>query len=194
MAREHAREARKTAGSGTPAPHPDTLSIPDVMSIGELGRLAGAKVQTIRYYEQVGLMPAPGRTEGNQRFYGRRHLERLSFIRHARELGFPLDDVRELLTLSDHPDQSCESADQIAKAHLKAVESRIDRLTRLKAELQRMIKQCHAGQIKSCRVIEVLADHSHGHCLSPDHEGEQEPVLSKITPAARPGRAKAADR
>lgn len=174
-----ALETRKTNRSGPAI----ATQLPDVMSIGELGRLAGAKVQTIRYYEQVGLMPAPGRTDGNQRFYGKRHLERLSFIRHARELGFPLDDVRELLTLSDHPDQSCASADQIAKAHLKAVESRIERLTRLKGELQRMIRQCRAGQIKSCRVIEVLADHSHGHCLSPDHDGEHEPVLAKL-PAA----------
>ncbi len=146
----------------------------DDLTIGRLAREGGCKVQTIRYYEQIGLMPEPARTEGNQRRYGQRHAQRLAFIRHARELGFPLDAVRELLSLSDDKDRSCAAADAIAKDHLVAVERRIARLTALKAELERMIEQCKGGRIADCRVIEVVADHSHAHCLTdhgsrPDH-------------------------
>ena len=140
----------------------------DDLTIGRLAREGGCKVQTIRYYEQIGLMPEPARTEGNQRRYGVRHAQRLAFIRHARELGFPLDAVRELLSLSDDQERSCAAADAIAKDHLVAVERRIARLNALKAELERMIEQCKGGRIADCRVIEVVADHSHAHCLT-DH-------------------------
>ena len=142
--------------------------VSDDLTIGRLAREGGCKVQTIRYYEQIGLMPAPARTEGNQRRYGPRHAQRLAFIRHGRELGFPLDAVRELLSLSDDADRSCVAADAIARDHLVAVERRLARLTALKTELERMIEQCRGGSIADCRVIEVLADHSHAHCVT-DH-------------------------
>ncbi|MEQ8246654.1 MAG: helix-turn-helix domain-containing protein [Alphaproteobacteria bacterium] len=135
-------------------------------TIGQLAGRTSCKVQTIRYYEQVGLMPEPMRTEGNQRRYGTPHLDRLSFIRHSRELGFSLEVIRELLNLADDPDRSCEAADGIARRQLHQVESRIKRLQALKRELKRMIVQCHGGKIAECRVIEVLADH--GLCAS-DH-------------------------
>jgi DNA-binding transcriptional MerR regulator len=133
-------------------------------TIGELAARTGCKVQTVRYYEQIGLMPEPARTEGNQRRYGSRHLERLAFIRHSRQLGFPLQTIRELLSLADDPGRSCGAADQIAQRQLEHVESRIARLNALKAELERMIVQCGRGQIANCRVIEVLADHTQ--CLT----------------------------
>lgn len=136
-------------------------------TIGQLAGRTGCKVQTIRYYEQIGLMPKPPRTEGNQRRYGARHLERLAFIRHSRELGFPLDAIRELLDLADDPTRSCEAADRIARRQLHQVESRLARLQALRRELKRMIVQCHGGRIADCRVIEVLADH--GQCLHEDH-------------------------
>ena len=145
--------------------------VSDDLTIGRLAREGGCKVQTIRYYEQIGLMPAPVRTEGNQRRYGARQIQRLAFIRHARELGFPLDAVRELLSLSDDTDRSCAAADAIARDHLVAVERRLARLTALKTELERMIEQCRGGSIADCRVIEVLADHSHAHCVT-DHGAE----------------------
>ncbi len=127
------------------------------LSIGNLAERTGCKVQTIRYYEQIGLMPRPGRTSGNQRFYDEMHADRLAFIRHSRELGFPLDAIRELLELSDDPNRSCEQADRIARAHLREVETRIASLTVLRAELQRMVQQCGRGRIADCRVIDVLA-------------------------------------
>lgn len=131
------------------------------LTIGQLGTQTRCKVQTIRYYEQIGLMPVAVRTEGNQRRYGAQHQERLAFIRHARELGFPLKAVRELLKLADDPNRSCSSADRIARFQLDQVHSRIARLRALEAELKRMIVQCRGGKIADCRIIEALAGHTH---------------------------------
>jgi DNA-binding transcriptional MerR regulator len=127
--------------------------------IGVAAARSGVKVPTIRYYEQIGLLPKPSRTKSNRRSYDAADLRRLAFIRHARELGFDIDAIRALLTLRDHPDQSCAAADRIARARLDDVERRIDALVVLKAELQRMITACSRGRVAECRVIEVLANH-----------------------------------
>lgn len=131
--------------------------------IGEVARHTGVKVPTIRYYEEIGLLPAPHRTEGNRRVYDEQDLRRLAFIRHARELGFEVDAIRTLLSLQDQPEQSCAAADAIARARLGEVERRIARLLALQAELQRMVDDCAAGRVSECRVIETLADTSHDH-------------------------------
>ena len=132
-----------------------------MLSIGKLSDSTGVKVPTIRYYEEIGMLPAPDRSGGNQRLYDQAACDRLNFIRHSRELGFPLDAIRDLLSLSDHPDQSCAAADAIAQKQLTAVNQRIGRLQKLKSELERMITQCAGGKISVCRVIESLGDHSH---------------------------------
>ncbi len=136
-------------------------------SIGQMAKAGNCKVQTIRYYEQIGLLPEPVRSAGNQRVYGRDHLNRLGFIRHSRELGFSLDKIREILALSDDPSHSCEEVDQIARNHLREVESKIRRLESMREELKRMINQCAGNQVSDCRIIEVLSDHSQ--CLSGRH-------------------------
>lgn len=146
-----------------------------MLTIGKLGEAAGVKVPTIRYYEQIGLLPEPDRSAGNQRLYGQSALDRLAFIRHARELGFPLDAIRDLLSLSDRPDQSCAAADVIARAQLAEVESRLARLTALKGELERMVAQCAGGRIADCRVIEVLGDHS---LCATDHQHPESEAAS----------------
>jgi DNA-binding transcriptional MerR regulator len=133
----------------------------------KLGDAAGVKVPTVRYYEQIGLLPAPERSAGNQRLYGRRALERLSFIRHARELGFPLEAIRDLLSLADRPDQPCAAADAIARKQLTQVRARLARLRALESELERMIAQCAHGTIADCQVIEALGDHLHDHPAEP---------------------------
>lgn len=138
-----------------------------MLTIGSLARKTGTKVQTIRYYEQIGLMPEPGRTEGGQRRYGNPELDRLAFIRHARQLGFSLEAIRELLDLSDHPNRPCHEADAIARRQLKQVEQRLARLEALRTELKRMVHECSGGQTADCRVLEVLRDHSE--CLT-DHD------------------------
>lgn len=146
------------------------------LSIGDLSRGTGCKVQTIRYYEQIGLMPTPNRSMGNHRLYGRTHLHRLTFIRHSRELGFPLNTIRELLDLSDDPYRSCEQADRIAQAHLREVETRIASLTVLKTEFERMLRQCKRRRITECRVIEVLANHAE--CATEDHHARRTAAAS----------------
>jgi DNA-binding transcriptional MerR regulator len=109
------------------------------ISIRELSRRTGVKMPTIRYYESVALMPSPSRSEGQQRRYGEPEVSRLTFIRHARELGFEIDAIRELLAMSAEPDQSCAEADRIARRHMSEVDRRISQLTALRAELQRMV-------------------------------------------------------
>lgn len=139
-----------------------------MLTIGKLGEATGVKVPTIRYYEQIGLLPEAERSSGNQRLYGARALDRLRFIRHARDLGFPLEAIRDLLGLSDQPDVSCAAADGIARRQLIDVRDRIARLRALEGELERMVAQCAHGSIADCRVIEVLGDH--GLCRH-DHHG-----------------------
>jgi DNA-binding transcriptional MerR regulator len=129
-------------------------------SIGQLSRTTGCKVETIRYYERIGLMPEPARSEGNQRRYTKAHEQRLGFIRHARELGFSLDSIRELLSMSDEPDASCDTVDRLARQHLEQVQSRIARFQILEDELQRMVTQCRGGKVDDCRILEVLSDHA----------------------------------
>jgi DNA-binding transcriptional MerR regulator len=135
----------------------------DNLSIGELSRRAEVKVPTIRYYEQIGLMPETDRTEGKQRRYGRQAVARLVFIRHARELGFEVDAIRTLLSLQDDPNQSCARADEIASARLVEVDKRIASLKALRRELQKMVEECACGRVGECRVIETLADRTHAH-------------------------------
>ena len=127
-------------------------------SIGDLSRKSGCKVQTIRYYEQIGLLPLPLRTSGNHRVYGADQASRLAFIVNARELGFPLDSIRALLDLGADPSEPCERINQIAESHLRDVEARLDRLSALKAELERVIGQCAGGQVADCRIVHALSD------------------------------------
>ena len=136
-------------------------------SIGQLARAGDCKVQTIRYYEEKGLLPRPGRSRGNQRIYTQAHFDRLKFIRHARELGFSLDRIRQILDLSDDADKPCATVDGIARTHLREVESKIRRLQSMRKELRRMIEECNAEKVSDCRIVNVLADHDL--CLTKDH-------------------------
>lgn len=136
-------------------------------SIGALAAQTGVKVPTIRYYESIGLLLAAPRTDGNRRAYDAAAARRLRFIRHARELGFEVEAIRQLLTLAQTPKQSCHAADEVARAHLIDIDSKIARLQALRAEVARMLDECAAGHRQDCRVIEVLADH--GQCLHEAH-------------------------
>lgn len=109
------------------------------------------------YYEQIGLLETPPRTEGQQRRYRAEAVRRLNFIRHSRELGFEIEDIRELLSLTTQPSGPCENADKIAARHLEAVDLRIKQLTLLRNELKRMLDDCHGGCVAECRVIDSLS-------------------------------------
>ena len=126
-------------------------------TIGDLSKATNTKVETIRYYERIGLMPKPSRTAGNYRNYGEAELGRLSFVRRARDLGFSLDQVRALLGLSDDRSCDCAGIDRIANEHLREVDRKITDLTALRRELKAVINSCDGGTVAECRIIEALA-------------------------------------
>lgn len=128
----------------------------DTLTIGQLGQATGTKIETIRYYEKIGLLPAPKRTAGNYRSYAAEHLQRLGFIRRARELGFTIEDVRELLKLAAHGERPCEQVDQFVARHLETTERKIEALTRLRRELRDTLNSCKGGRIAECRVVQAL--------------------------------------
>lgn len=126
------------------------------MRIGERGKATATKIETIRYYEQAGLLPPPARTSGNYRSYGEAHLARLSFIRRARALGFGIDQVRALLDLSDDRTRDCATVDRIATMHLKDIDRKIADLTALRRELSALVTSCEGGMVAHCRIVEAL--------------------------------------
>lgn len=129
------------------------------LMIGELAKLSGVTAETIRYYERERVIPRPRRMgTGKYRRYDQRDADRLRFVKRARDLGFSLDDVRELLTLAESsPSKPCGNVDEIAKAHIIAVDEKISRLTLLRTELSRLIAECDPnGAIASCRLLSAL--------------------------------------
>lgn len=127
------------------------------MRIGELAKATGTKSETIRYYEREGILPAADRTDSNYRDYSDDHMATLTFVRRARELGFSMAQVRELLALSDHDDKPCRDVDQLVQSQLVAVEQKIADLSSLRNELGLMLRSCQADRIGECRIVESLA-------------------------------------
>lgn len=128
------------------------------LSIGGLAERTGTNVQTIRYYEQIGLMPRPSRTEGNQRRYSGKHVRRLAFIRNARDLGFTIETIVTLLDLAAKPDRPCEEVIDIAEQNLEVVRKRLSKLRSLERALKHLVTSCRGGRMKDCRIIEALSD------------------------------------
>jgi len=126
------------------------------LSIGRLATAAGVNLETVRYYERIGLMPKPDRTAAGHRSYGPDHVGRLKFIRRARELGFTLDDIRALVSLND-PEGSCGVAEEIATAHLRKVRAKLADLRRLERVLSETVGQCRDGRPHACPVLEALS-------------------------------------
>ncbi|MBU2935335.1 MULTISPECIES: MerR family transcriptional regulator [Pacificibacter] len=139
-----------------------------MLSIGMLSRRSGVKVPTIRYYEEIGILKEAERTAGNQRRYRDSDLERLAFVKHARQLGFSLDGISSLIALQEHPDRSCAEAGELARAQRQLVKDKIARLQRLEQELQRISDGCTGqGTTGDCYVLSSLGDH--GGCVT-EHE------------------------
>ena len=149
-------------------------------TIGQLGRLTGTKAPTIRYYEGIGLVSPVGRSEGGQRRYDEGSRRRLGFVRHARDMGFTLDAIRQLLALADRPAASCEPMDGVVREQLGEVNRRLANLTAVRAELERMLAECEGGTVGECRILEVLSDHSL--CLTPDH-GDPDTCSAAASPS-----------
>jgi Cu(I)-responsive transcriptional regulator len=125
-------------------------------TIGDMSKATATKIETIRYYEKIGLLPEPARTTSNYRDYGHGELGRLSFIRRARDLGFSLDQVRAMLSISGDRSRDCAGIDRIAKEHLLEVDRKLADLTSLRKELKAVIDSCDGGIVADCRIIEAL--------------------------------------
>jgi DNA-binding transcriptional MerR regulator len=152
------------------------------LTIGALALQTDVKVATIRYYEEIGLMPKADRTEGGQRRYGASERDRLAFIRHARDLGFSVEDIRGLLALQDNPSTPCDLAHELAARQVAAIERRIRQLAVLKDELTRIADSCKGGRMAAdCRVIHALADH--GQCAH-EHAAHDRIAAGPAVPAA----------
>lgn len=128
------------------------------LTIGNLAKATGVKVETIRYYERTGLIAPPARTAGNYRVYAVHDLERLRFIRRTRDLGFTLEKVRAMLDLASQRDRSCGTIDAIATKHLDEVDRKIADLQGLRRELSAIISSCEGGTVSECRILEAFAD------------------------------------
>ncbi len=132
----------------------------DGLTIGDLAKATDTKVETVRYYERIGLMPAPRRSQGNYRSYDAGQVERLGFIRRSRALGFSLGQVRELLSLADEKSRSCAAVDEIAREHLAEVDRKVADLKVLRRELDALLRQCRHGVVAECGIIKALASRS----------------------------------
>ena len=138
------------------------------MLIGELARLTNTQAETIRFYEREGLLPAPGRSGGNYRIYGKAHGERLSFVRHCRTLDMTLDEIRALLRFKDTPTQDCGEVNRLLDGHIGHVATRIRELRRLQAQLKDLRAQCPQPQSETeCRILSEISA-----AASADHLGQ----------------------
>ncbi len=131
-----------------------------LIPIGALAARTRCNIETIRFYEKIGVLPKPARTEGGHRAYAHAHVERLTFIRRARELGFTLDQVRALLRLADARDVPCAEVKQLATSHLAEVRTRIADLRAMRKALAGLVAQCDArgdaGDLPGCPLVETL--------------------------------------
>jgi Cd(II)/Pb(II)-responsive transcriptional regulator len=128
-----------------------------LLKIGELAKHTGSQVETIRYYEREGLLPAPARSEGNYRLYGTAHLERLQFIRHCRSLDMTLNEIRSLLSFRDVPEESCSAVNTLLDKHIEHVAHRIRDLQALQKQLKALRGLCQSTQAtKDCEILQTL--------------------------------------
>lgn len=126
------------------------------MTIGELSRRTGVVIETIRYYERIGLLPAPQRGENGRRQYDDKAVRRLTLVRQSRDLGFGMTEIGELLTLSDDPDASCQAAVEIARRQVSAIDGKIKQLKAIRRELVNVVEACNSTHIDDCRIIAAL--------------------------------------
>ncbi len=126
-------------------------------TIGTAAQASGVKIETIRYYERIKLLPAPPRAPSGYRIYAREHIDRLSFIRRGREIGLSLDRIRELLELSSDAGLPCAGVDRLLREHIADIERKIEDLTRLHDELERLANSCRGAEVGTCLVVESLA-------------------------------------
>lgn len=125
-------------------------------AIGEMSRRTGVNIETIRYYERIKLMPKPDRTSGGNRQYNQDQLKRLSFIKTSRELGFSIDEIRELLEMVDRQDFTCGEVHGLTIGHLASVREKIKGLRKLEKALVGVAAECSQGDVPDCPILETL--------------------------------------
>jgi MerR family mercuric resistance operon transcriptional regulator len=130
--------------------------VPELLTRGALAAETGCNIETIRYYERIGIMPPAPRSEGGHRLYGPDLVNRLWFVRRARDLGFALEEIRELLGLVDGGDYTCAQIEGIALAHVEEIRRKIADLAKLKKTLEAMAAQCSGGEIPECPIVDAL--------------------------------------
>jgi MerR family mercuric resistance operon transcriptional regulator len=128
------------------------------MQRAALARATGCNLETIRYYETVGVMPDPPRDPNGYRSYGEDHVRRLRFVMRARDLGFSLEEIRGLLSLVDSHNQTCAEVKEIASAHLKDVQDKIVDLQQIERALSDTVAQCSGSEVPECPVLDALLD------------------------------------
>jgi len=126
------------------------------IAIGRLSKQTGTNIETIRYYERVGLVPTPARSSGGYRLYSPDHLKQLNFVRRARTLGFSIGEVRTLLRLADERKRPCAEVRVVAEAHLRDVRAKIADLRRMERVLKATVARCVEGRRADCPLIEAL--------------------------------------
>lgn len=143
------------------------------MRIGEIARRANCEVQTVRFYEREGLLPAPSREASGYRNYGEQHLARLNFIRHCRSLDIPLAEIRQLLEFAATPEQSCAQVNQLLDAHISLIRNRIAGLLDLEKQLTELRRSCTGERLRACAILESFM-----------HAAEQQAATNTATTTA----------
>lgn len=128
------------------------------VAIGQLAALTQVKVTTIRFYEQIGLLRKPMRTQGQQRRYDASSVKRLTFIRHARDLGFDVSEIKALIGLSETPEASCKAVDALARQHVAQIDVKLRQLRAMRRELVNIIETCHGPRVRDCLILEALSE------------------------------------
>ena len=126
------------------------------MKISRAAEASGCHLETIRYYERIGLLPQPDRTGSGYRVYGSADIERLRFIARGRDLGFSLEEIRSLLQLAGDEGLCCVDVDRLARSHLADIRTRLADLQRMASELERVIASCQGGQRGQCTILSTL--------------------------------------
>jgi MerR family mercuric resistance operon transcriptional regulator len=135
-----------------------TIERGEVLTRGALASKTGCNIETIRYYEQIGMLPPPPRSEGGHRLYGQNLIKRLNFVLRSRDLGFTLEEIRELLRVVDGGNYTCAQVEALAHEHVQDIRQKIADLKKLKIVLERMASQCSGGKIPACPIIDTLFD------------------------------------
>ena len=144
------------------------------LKIGEAAAASGCHLETVRYYERIGLLPAPPRTGSGYRDYGTTDVDRLRFVSRGRDLGFSLDEIRSLLRLAANEAMSCQQVDVLAREHLAEIQTKIKDLSRIAADLERVIKSCGGGERANCTILSTLRKAPTSGCSridGPKHHG-----------------------